>query len=118
MKPLSFPHRLSQAISSAILLVALGLALPGAAEGLRGDGDLALPGNTMAAVLRKCGEPFFVASYCRPLANVVLPDGYVLPIACEVVDEWSYNPGEGQFYALLRFTGGVVKEIRFGDRVR
>jgi len=104
-------------ISSVIFPAALALAQPAAAEGLRCNGDLAQPGHTKATVLRKCGAPFFVESYCRPLSTGLLPDGAVIATACERVDEWTYDPGPGQFYALLRFERGVVREIRFGERV-
>src|ERR1700693_1072316 len=72
------------------------------AESLRCNGDLAQIGESKASVLQKCGQPFFVDSFCTPANEIILPPSSpgsttvnVLP--CEQVDEWSYNPGYGQF---------------------
>jgi Protein of unknown function (DUF2845) len=92
------------------------------AEALRCNGDLAQIRDSKASVLQKCGAPFFSESFCKPAyQSVPLPadpdisTGIVL--TCVPVDEWSYNPGSGQFITTLRFEGGVMTAIRFGDRV-
>jgi hypothetical protein len=36
---------------------------------------------------------------------------------CETVDEWTYNPGYGQFFTTLRFESGALKSIKYGARV-
>jgi hypothetical protein len=36
---------------------------------------------------------------------------------CERVDEWTYNPGSGQFYTTLRFEQGKLISMKYGDRV-
>jgi hypothetical protein len=36
---------------------------------------------------------------------------------CQQVEEWTYNPGYGQFMTMLQFEGGSLKSIRYGDRV-
>jgi hypothetical protein len=36
---------------------------------------------------------------------------------CEAVDEWTYNPGYGQFFTTLRFESGALKSIKYGARV-
>ena len=86
------------------------------AETLRCDGDLARVSDSKASVLAKCGTPFFAESFCKPLIAPEVPSIVAPP--CVLVDEWSYNPGPGQFIAILRFETGVVTGIRFGDRVR
>jgi len=89
-----------------------------AAEGLRCNGDLALPGSTKISVLESCGAPVLAESFCRPGPAIVLADGTALPGPCQIVDQWTYNPGPGQFYALLQFEVGVVTTVRFAGRVR
>lgn len=89
------------------------------AEALRCDGDLAQVGDSKASVFKKCGTPFFADSFCKPFTRLVEPEiPSVVPPPCVLVDEWSYNPGPGQFITILRFETGVVTGIRFGDRVR
>lgn len=89
---------------------------------LRCNGDLAEVGDSKASVLQKCGEPFFVDTFCKPANQVIVPPAAtgtttvnVLP--CQEVDEWSYNPGPGQFITIVRFEAGVITSIRYGDRV-
>jgi hypothetical protein len=36
---------------------------------------------------------------------------------CETVDEWTYNPGSGQFFTALRFERGALSSIKYGARV-
>ena len=36
---------------------------------------------------------------------------------CQPVDEWTYNPGYGQFMTMLQFESGELKRIRYGERV-
>ena len=99
-----------------------------AQQALRCDGDLAMPRDSKAVVVWKCGEPFFVQSFCKiidPSEGVMtlLPIGPYAPgmlVApwCQLVEEWYYNPGPGQFIAIMRFEQGVMRSIRYGDRVR
>lgn len=88
------------------------LALSGAqAESLRCKGDLVDVGDTKASVVRKCGEPVMKDSFCKPGA-------VVQGAGCETVEEWTYSPGYGQFMTTLRFEGGKVSSIKYGDRVK
>lgn len=90
-----------------------------AAEGFRCNGDLAGPGDSKASVLQKCGAPFFAETFCKPFNTPDRDDDaprWVVP--CVPVDEWSYNPGSGQFITILRFEGGVMTFIRYGARIR
>jgi hypothetical protein len=41
----------------------------------------------------------------------------VINNACETVDEWTYNPGYGQFMTTLRFESSRLVTISYGDRV-
>jgi hypothetical protein len=34
------------------------------------------------------------------------------------VDEWTFNPGYGQFMTTLRFESGKLVSITYGDRVK
>ena len=104
-------------LASVVLAVLLGSRFA-AAEGLRCNGDLALPGSTKISVLESCGLPVLTETFCRPGPAIVLGDGTVLPGPCRVVDQWTYSPGPGQFYALLQFEAGVMTVVRFAGRVR
>ena len=90
---------------------------------LRCDNNLAQVRDTKAAVIHKCGQPFFVEMFCVPhdrdLAIIpMLPNvPFISPVPCRVVEEWSYNPGPGQLIAIFRFEQGAVTSIRYGDRV-
>jgi hypothetical protein len=64
--------------------------------------DLVNLGDSKASVLQKCGEP----------ATVVNVN------ACQNVDDWTYNPGRGQFMTSLQFEAGKLSAIKYGDRVK
>ena len=93
------------------------------AESLRCDGDLALIGDSKGSVLAKCGEPMLKDSFCKPVETSTTVPGsndkgtVVNVLPCETVDEWTYNPGSGQFYTTLRFEQGTLKSMRYGARV-
>ncbi|MES2889637.1 MAG: DUF2845 domain-containing protein [Pseudomonadota bacterium] len=95
------------------LTVLTCLGLPAAhAESLRCKGDLIDVGDTKVSAMRKCGEPVMKDSFCKPGATV--PNG----MGCETVEEWTYNPGYGQFLTTLRFEGGKIVSIKYGDRIK
>ena len=76
-------------------------------------------GDSRATVLQRCGEPALRDSFCaRPALGASRPPGGRGPARCEDVDEWTYNPGWGQFWTTLRFEEGRVVSIRYGDRVK
>ena len=91
--------------------------------GLRCNGDIADIGDSKASVLMKCGTPFFAQAFCLPLRYVDLD--FVRPsdaaaavsLGCFPVDERSYNPGSGQFVAIMHFEAGRLASIRYGDRI-
>ena len=105
-------------ISSTITIVlALAPATAGA-QSLRCKSDLASVGDSRASVLLKCGEPVVKDTFCKPVEAPVgtVPVNPVV-VPCESVDEWTYNPGYGQFMTTLRFENGKLVAIKYGDRV-
>ncbi|WP_366526660.1 DUF2845 domain-containing protein [Aquabacterium sp.] len=70
----------------------------------------------------KCGEPVFKGFFCKkPDSQVSTPSARsttIINAACESVDEWTYNPGVGQFMTTLRFASGVLISIKYGERIK
>jgi hypothetical protein len=107
------------------------------AQSLRCKGDLAQIGNSKGTILQKCGEPVMKDSFCKPAQSTTsMTTPIVTPTAptnttgnsastttnvtvntCQQVEEWTYNPGYGQFMTMLLFEGGSLTKIRYGDRV-
>lgn len=99
------------------------LASPAAAQSFRCKNDLVNVGESRAAVLLKCGEPVVRDSFCKPAepqAFASAPTGSTIVnvVPCENVDEWTFNPGYGQFLTTLRFQGGRLVSIKYGDRAK
>lgn len=93
------------------------------AEYLRCKNEAINVGDTRAAVLQRCGEPVIKDTFCKPdepQAVQRTPAGAAVVIVptCKSVDEWTYNPGYGQFMTTLRIEGGVVTAIKYGDRAK
>ena len=116
--------------NAAMLLLGFALSASVSAQSLRCKGDFAEIGNSKGSVLQKCGEPMLKDSFCRPASQTtsnaaVVPDvaGAAGPVTnitinqCVNVDEWTYNPGYGQFMTMLQFEAGQLKRIKYGDRV-
>ena len=107
----------------AVATLAPGLAQ---AQSMRCKNDLANVGEGKASVLQKCGEPVHRESFCKPAARTQQTTGaagaagttIVNVTPCETVDEWTYNPGRGQFMTTLRFESGRLAAITYGDRVK
>lgn len=108
------------------------------AQSLRCKGDLAQIGNSKGTILQKCGEPVMKDTFCKPIQSTASTAPMITPIAptivnpagnvantttnvtvntCQQVEEWTYNPGYGQFMTMLLFEGGSLASIRYGDRV-
>lgn len=103
--------------------LAILVAMPGQAQSMRCKNDLANVGDNKAAVLEKCGEPVQRDSFCRPQEKTpsVAPGNRATVVnirPCDTVDEWTYNPGRGQFMTTLRFESGRLTSITYGDRVK
>lgn len=86
------------------------LAMPAAdAETMRCESG-AYPvrvGNDKTDILLHCGQPMMRDAFCGPRPHDT----------CENVEEWTYNPGSGQFMTRLRFVEGKLQAIRYGSRV-
>jgi hypothetical protein len=113
-----FAHLLPLAVAVFVLL-----PTSASAQSLRCKNETVNVGDMRVAVLQRCGEPVAKDSYCKPVdpqsvqrnasgSNVVV----VLP--CQNVDQWTYNPGYGQFMTTLQFEGEKVTAIKYGDRVK
>src|SRR5664279_2401091 len=99
MKPLFF---LSFLIPAAVVSPATF------AQSFRCKGDLVNVGDSRASVTQKCGQPVAKDSFCKPaepqvVQNQVPGSTVVNVVPCTNVDEWTYNPGYGQFMTTLRF---------------
>lgn len=85
--------------------------------------DLVSVGDSKASALLKCGEPVVKDAFCKPAEakDGPVPQGgrpVAVSVPCETVDEWTYNPGYGQFLTTLRFESGKLVSITYGDRVK
>jgi hypothetical protein len=113
--------------ATVVLVLGVALSASVSAQSLRCKGDFAQIGNSKGTVLQKCGEPVLKDSFCKPVTQTTTntsatPDarGATTSITinqCVNVDEWTYNPGYGQFMTMLQFEAGELKSIRYGDRV-
>lgn len=102
-------------------LAALMVILPASwGQSLRCNGDIAKIGDSKASILQKCGRPVYEDSYCAPESTrqwwKSAHSATVAP--CDTIDEWTFNPGAGQFLTSLKFRGGKVIAITYGDRVK
>lgn len=90
--------------------------------------DLVNIGASKVSALQKCGEPLAKDTFCKPAdtGNALVVDAntpskrktVIVNNTCETVDEWTYNPGTGQFMTTLRFESGKLVAITYGDRVK
>ena len=115
--------------TAAVILAFLASSLftCASAQSLRCKGDLAQIGNSKGTILQKCGEPVMKDSFCKPAQETVtgapILSGNrtnvtnVTVNSCVQVEEWTYNPGYGQFMTMLLFEGGSLASIRYGERV-
>jgi hypothetical protein len=109
----------TRAALAAFAWAALIAAPTAQAQTFRCKNDLAQVGDAKASVLQKCGDPILKDSFCKPVERVATPDKpQPVTNVCETVDEWTYNPGPGQFMTILRFESGALRSIRYGDRIK
>jgi hypothetical protein len=121
-----------------LAFLASSLFTSASAQSLRCKGDLAQIGNSKGTILQKCGEPVMKDTFCKPVQNtastttpIITPAAPVTTTGnsastttnvtvntCQQVEEWTYNPGYGQFMTMLLFEGGSLASIRYGDRVK
>lgn len=91
-----------------ILLVSvlwLGL-LASYSHAMRCGNDLITVGDSKAKVLLTCGEPL--------LSEVVATEKTA--DKKEIIEEWTYYRGPGNFLLILTFQGGRLTDIETGDR--
>jgi hypothetical protein len=116
--------------TTVMLVLGVTLAASVSAQSLRCKGDFAQIGNSKGTILQKCGEPVLKDTFCKPESQTTanapaIPDARGVSGAatnitinqCVTVEEWTYNPGYGQFMTMLQFEAGELKRIRYGDRV-
>ena len=114
----------------AAALAATSLAATADTRSFRCKNDLVNVGDGKPSALLKCGEPLVRDAFCSPVVSstsITTPAGpapastnttNVTVTACVAVDEWTYNPGYGQFLTTLRFESGKLTSITYGDRVK
>ncbi len=104
---------------AAILLLQ---SLSASAEYLRCKNESVNVGDTRSSLLQRCGEPVIKDTFCKPVEptqGATISSGIVVAVpSCRNVDEWTYNPGRGQFMTTLQIDGGKVISIKYGDRVQ
>jgi Protein of unknown function (DUF2845) len=110
--------------TALIVLLASCCATPLKAQtrSFRCNNDLLNLGDAKSSVQLKCGQPVLRDAFCkpgdaRPLPRAGSGNKVVINNACETLDEWTYNPGYGQFMTTLRFESGKLVAITYGDRV-
>jgi len=115
-----------KSVDLAMCAAASMLAVSGASAGtqtFRCNNDLVQVGDNKSAVLVKCGAPVLKDSFCkpvepRPASELPKRGNLIINAPCETVDEWTFNPGYGQFMTTLRFESGKLVTITYGDRVK
>ncbi|HYN62642.1 MAG TPA: DUF2845 domain-containing protein [Rubrivivax sp.] len=113
---------MQRTLFAAATLVALSGA-SAATQTFRCSNDLVQVGDNKSAVLAKCGAPVLKDSFCKPVPVRPAIDepkrgNVIINAPCETVDEWTFNPGYGQFMTTLRFESGKLVSITYGDRVK
>ncbi|MBA4108806.1 MAG: hypothetical protein C0487_04340 [Leptothrix sp. (in: Bacteria)] len=125
--PLSDHSRKSKMHSPSIRLVAVLACMASSmavadTRSFRCKNDLIKLGDSKASAVSKCGEPVLKDSFCKKTDSQVSTPAAgsttIINAACESVDEWTYNPGVGQFMTTLRFESGVLTSIKYGERVK
>jgi hypothetical protein len=108
-----------------LLAVAVLVLCPtsASAQFLSCKNDFINVGDTRVVVLQRCGGPVAKDSYCKPedpksVQRNSSGSNVVVVIPCRNVDQWTYNPGYGQFMTTLEFDGEKVTAIKYGDRVK
>lgn len=90
------------------------------AQSLRCGQDFAQIGENKFVIESKCGPPAAKDSFCKPVGLVpgIAPNTVGRPphVACDMVEEWVYKPGIGQFITILQFREGELREMKYGPR--
>ena len=115
--------------SARLLFMAAAFSLASASaladtRSFRCKQDLVKLGDTKSTALSKCGEPVMKDSFCKKEQQAVAPSAsnrsttVIVNNGCDTVDEWTYNPGAGQFMTTLQFEQGTLQAIKYGARAR
>ncbi|HEU4458221.1 MAG TPA: DUF2845 domain-containing protein [Methylibium sp.] len=119
----SSPAPTTWLVGASIAVGALAHAAPAAGESLRCNGQTASEGDSRISVLHKCGRPSLQDAYCAPVfygdTLHPVPDAIAAAVVpCQPVEVWLYDRGPGQLMASVRFRGGVVASIVYGQQPR
>lgn len=116
-----------------VLFFLLGFMMTSNADtSMRCGNKLIYTGDSKAEILIKCGEPMLketmsIASHNKKKIDAVRLENKKQLSATgrisenteltELVEQWTYSPGEGRFLQLLKFRGGSLESITDGDRI-
>lgn len=112
-------------IKSALLTIGVVclvlFASPAKAEALRCTQGSAYEGDSKVSVLYKCGQPALKDAFCDPVYFPGAPHPVPFPFSqsvapCLPVEVWVYDRGQGNLIATVRFRGGVVQSISYGQQ--
>lgn len=133
LQPLSIPtpsiaerpsmvHTEAKHILFALVVLFSVSSASGQAHSFRCKNDLVNLGDSKSTVLQRCGEPVLKDNFCKPveatISNNPSVNSTVVNVnTCQKVDDWTYNPGRGQFMTSLQFESGKLVSIKYGDRV-
>ena len=122
-RPTFQPKILKPVVAGGLIAASVFVSAQAQTLSFRCKNDLSNVGDSKASVHQKCGEPVFKDSFCKPVERPVAAkdaqgNPIVAPAVCETVDNWTYNPGVGQFMTTLRFESGKLVSITYGDRVK
>ncbi len=107
------------AVAGMLALINAPACMAASSDTFRCQNDLVRLGETKSTVSQKCGEPVFKDAFCKPADKAPTANNVNVSIApCESVDEWTYNPGTGQFMTTLRFESGKLVSIKYGARAK
>lgn len=104
-----------KALKRSILAIAVGLFAMSDAYAFRCGTSLALKGDHLIEILKKCGEPDYKEKYSKqgfgfhqihPVLSLQRTYGTI------VVEVWTYNRGPHRFIQQLKFENGFLKEIK------
>ncbi|MDR2219189.1 MAG: DUF2845 domain-containing protein [Methylobacillus sp.] len=112
-------------VSGVLFFISLIFMHDATAQTLRCDTDSAKIGDSKSVIEMKCGAPVSRDNFCKRFdtgaseAESPKPqDGVTINVEqCEPVEEWTYNPGSGQFLTIPLFRGGVLESIKYGPRI-
>ena len=96
-----------------LVLTAVGLSSPAAAQSLRCEGRLVGRGDTAHALRARCGEPAHVATRLQQVSVGALPlaGAGVVQTTREPVETWIYPPKDGELARVVTLRRGRVTRV-------